>query len=724
LDQRQLQIARAALWHQTAASDPAAPLRTLDDAASWLDDMGIALFLPRHTQLPSPAPSLVEACQGAPSVTPTAGAIAQATELLVRLVGERRLVPLNLLGTFSEQPDFVVTPEVLPWVAAVRGDRQWKTAPGGRTSPIVLRTYEALDREGELTAVQVREKLGHEITEAAALRALMELWTGLRAMPVYAQSEPARWTLLKNRFATQLATAANTAQTTALSALASLYLHSAVAATAEEAEIFLSPLTARSRIREVLHGMTSTRQLGATTVASQTLLFVEGSLPETVAAPEPEPTPRPAPTSAAPRLGPRAIPRKEPRPTKWELPARDAGPQTDQSRPWQKKPAAAHRLQPGASGSEHDTRPSGGARPGSGPDRRRRESRPFTGGRSGGGARPAVGPRPVSGPRPSGQRSGSSGPRFRSGFSSGPGNAGAKPWQKRGTDSFRAKTFSKPKFEGGGSPGAKDRPKREGGPQLEPRWRGPKAGPPRFNKERTGESKPRWRDQKAGPPPFRKDREGGEKKRPWQKRPAFGGARPAGATPGGEKRPWQKRPAFGGTRPAGATEGEKKRPWQKRPSFGGARPAGATPGGEKRPWQKRPAFRGARPPGAGEAGGNRPGGPSRSFRPERPFAGKTGRPSGSGDSRPSGPARPFRPGKPFASKPGRPSGSGENRPGGPARPFRPGKPFTGKPSSGPGRPKRRGPASARPGGPKNKFRKPSPAERKPRKNRSQKETPE
>ena len=239
-------------------TDPSAPLRTFDAAAQWLDDIGFCLFLPRHTQLPAPAPSFVEACLGAPSVTPAPAVIAEASELLTRLVGERRIVPLNLLGAFSEQPDFLVTPEVLPWVAAVRGDRQWKTAPGGRTSPIVIRTFEALDREGELTAIEVREIVGNAITEAAALRALMELWTGLRAMPIAALGEPTRWTLLKNRFAAQLATAANTSQTTALSAVLSLYLRSAVAATAEETEIFLSPLTARSRIREVLHGMMAT----------------------------------------------------------------------------------------------------------------------------------------------------------------------------------------------------------------------------------------------------------------------------------------------------------------------------------------------------------------------------------------------------------------------------------------------------------------------------------
>ena len=106
---------------------PAAPLLTLDDAARWLDDIGLCLFLPRHTQLPAPAPSFVEACLGEPSITPPAASIDLATELASRLVAERRAVPLNLLGTFSEQPDFLITPDVLRWAAAVRGDRQWKS---------------------------------------------------------------------------------------------------------------------------------------------------------------------------------------------------------------------------------------------------------------------------------------------------------------------------------------------------------------------------------------------------------------------------------------------------------------------------------------------------------------------------------------------------------------------------------------------------------------------
>lgn len=293
-------------------------MQSFDDAAAWLDAMGFCLFLPRHAQLPAPAPSFVEACLGAGHAAPLPAAIDAGMDLVTRLVAEGRAVPLNLMGSFSEQPDFLATPEALRWVAAVRGDRQWKAAPAGRTAPIVVRVWETLDRSRSQTAAQIREHLGRELTEAAVLRALVELWTTLRAVPEYAAGEPTRWTLLRDRFPQELTAGANTAQPTALSALISLYLLQAVAATAEEAEIFLSPLTSRSRIREVLHGMLATRQFSTMALGVQTLLYIEGSLPEIAPEPETEEAPAPQPARAPShpreeRLGRRPAPPKESR---------------------------------------------------------------------------------------------------------------------------------------------------------------------------------------------------------------------------------------------------------------------------------------------------------------------------------------------------------------------------------------------------------------------------
>jgi 23S rRNA pseudouridine2605 synthase len=361
LNQQQLQVARAALWRHSN------PLVTFDDAAAWLDEIGLCLFLPRPAQLPAPAPSFAEAVMGTPSAAPPPQAIRQATELVTRLISAGRAIALNLLGTISDQPDSLITPEVLPWVAAIRGDRQWKSAPAGRTAPIVVRTWAMLDEHGPRTAVEIRELLGRELTEAAVLRALVELWTTIRAAPTYADGEPTRWSLLKTNYTPQLTTAANTALPTALSALLSIYLRSAVAATAEEAEIFLSPLTARSRIREVLHGMTAARRFGSLSLGSHTLLFVEGSLPET---PVGEPATEAEPTGQT--SAPRPAPRRE-RPMQRPPFRRESAPRRDFS---DKRPPFRDRSGPRPSFKQRAEQPRGREFP-----PRRDERPPFRGNR-------------------------------------------------------------------------------------------------------------------------------------------------------------------------------------------------------------------------------------------------------------------------------------------------------------------------------------------------------
>ncbi|MFY9744959.1 MAG: hypothetical protein WAK25_01645 [Acidobacteriaceae bacterium] len=583
MNQLQLQIARAALWHQTAATDPAAPLLTLDDAARWLDDIGLCLFLPRHTQLPAPAPSFVEACLGEPSITPPAASIALATELASRLIAERRAIPLNLLGTFSEQPDFLITPDILPWAAAVRGDRQWKSPPHARNAPIVLRTWEALDREGEKSAIELREILGRELTEAAVLRALIELWTTLRAAPIYASGQPTRWSLLKDRYPAQLSTGSNTAQATALSALLSIYLRSAVAATAEEAEVFLSPLTARSRIREVLHGMTATRQLGTMSVASQTLLFVEGSLPEHAAEPEPPPAPREAST-------PTPVPfKKEPRPTRWELPRHDARSDRDRPRgPWQKKPPAANRPQ-------------------ASPDRRGREGKPFAGPRPAFGGRPASGPRPTSGPRPARGARPASGahptPGQRPAFAR-PHRPDAKPGQRRSGapprgQEFRKETGERQAPEGRPSfnrpaRGQPRPPQRDQHPRPQNRWRSPDRARPTGRPRPTDRPRPQNRPSSTRGSATPGTRFGDKRpSRPASPRPfkKFGAKpRPGGSGRPGASKPRAGKPSYGKSSPG------KPRPFRTGKSFTGK------PG--------RPLPRGARP--------THPGKPKNKFRKSTP----------------------------------------------------------------------------------------------------------
>jgi hypothetical protein len=280
LTTEQLNQARADVWHQGGH-----PLLTADEAAAWLRETGICLFLPRAQQLPTAAPSFVEAVLGTPGPTPAPDAIARAWELLHRLLSSGDAVALNLLGNTGlglagEQPDFLATTETLPFLFALRGDKEWKRGPRGKSSPLTIEVWKLLDREGPLTAEEVKDKLGRQLTEAAALRALGELWSHLRIEPVFTPGKPTGWQLLERRWAREMQAGSTVSQAVALSALVSLYLQSAVASSGEEIEVFLSPLASRSKVREVVRGLTTTRQLSTLNLGPVEMFHIAGGLPE------------------------------------------------------------------------------------------------------------------------------------------------------------------------------------------------------------------------------------------------------------------------------------------------------------------------------------------------------------------------------------------------------------------------------------------------------------
>jgi hypothetical protein len=67
---------------------------------------------------------------------------------------------------------------------------------------------------------------------------------------------------------------------TAISVLASIYLQAVIAATMEDVELFLSSLTARSKVREVLRGLVATRQVHTISFGHAPHFYVAGTLPE------------------------------------------------------------------------------------------------------------------------------------------------------------------------------------------------------------------------------------------------------------------------------------------------------------------------------------------------------------------------------------------------------------------------------------------------------------
>ncbi|HET6169639.1 MAG TPA: hypothetical protein VFE01_05630 [Terracidiphilus sp.] len=263
---------------------------TLEEACTWLEETGLCLFLPKRQFATSLAPSFVEAVAGQRNSTPDPRQIALAEDLLVRLEQQGVAVRLNLLGQPGEQPDYVVAAWVLPYVYALRGDRDWRRTPqltGSRAvSPLAIQLYKRLEADGDASVSELKQSLGHGVSEMGVLRAITELWQQLRIIPVVAApGKAAKWLLLRIRFQKAIAEGASTSQVTAISVLASIFLQAVIAASMEEVEMFLSPLTARSKIREVLRGLVATRQVHTLSLGHAPHFYVAGTLPEFTQAP-------------------------------------------------------------------------------------------------------------------------------------------------------------------------------------------------------------------------------------------------------------------------------------------------------------------------------------------------------------------------------------------------------------------------------------------------------
>jgi 23S rRNA pseudouridine2605 synthase len=284
----QLAAARLAHWHHNAD-----PILTINMLRDWLNTSGLVFFTPRAAQLPAPAPSFVEAILGCPNAAPSLADTDQSRSLLARLIIDGGAIPLNLLGsptgTGSETPDFIVSPLAFPYIFTLRGDKAWKQPPttsgATKVSPLALNTYTLLAERAKdyatgMSSYDLTTQLGKEVTESAVIRSLTELWQHLRVIPVPQPDGAATlWELTSTRFTKQIKAGANAGQPTALSALISLYLGQAIVASEEDIETFLSPVAARSRIRDVVHALISARQLETIAVEGRTVLHVTGDLP-------------------------------------------------------------------------------------------------------------------------------------------------------------------------------------------------------------------------------------------------------------------------------------------------------------------------------------------------------------------------------------------------------------------------------------------------------------
>ena len=559
---------------------------------------------------------------------------------LARLVAEGSAVPLNLLGSTTGQPDYVCSAQAFSFVYTLRGDKTWKQEPAQtgsmRVSPLAAKVYATLKEKGEQAPHQLSQELGQGIVDSAVLRALSELWAIQRVVPIPdGEGKPAKWEVMTGRFMRHIKAGANAGQPTALSALLSLYLSQTIAATGDEMEIFLSPLVARSRVREVVHGLSASQQLDTLVIEGKTLLHIAGDLPEFAA----DDSPR---TASSPQRS--RYERDDRMAADAERAAR--GPSSREGRPERtgsypvRKPAGAR------AAGERGGRP-GGARPSG--------AKPF-------GARPS-GAKSF-GSRPAGPRSGAEG---RSNYpprsAEGPPDRERRPFTRRDAGAApggERNQFARPWDDDRRPAGeaSAERPTRDGASRersARPGNFGERAGGARPAYGRTadragsGERRPSA-DRKPYAP-----REGAERN-PYP--PREGAARkPFAPGEGRERRPYAPREGGGSgeRRPFArrdGTDGGERRPFVRRDS-------GDRPSGERKPFSPRDGGERKPFPPRGDGGERRPYAPREGAGERRPYAAREG--SASGERRPfvrrEGGDRSFTDRKPFA-----PREEGERRP--------------------------------------------------------------
>lgn len=619
-----------------------------------------------------------------------------ARTMLARLVEDGAAVPLNLLGNSLGEPDFVCSAQAFSFVYTLRGDKNFKNEPATtgsmRVSPLAAKVYELLRSKGAMAAHELTAELGQGVVDSATLRALSELWAILRVVPMPdTTGEPSKWELTSGRYLRHIKAGANAGQPTALSALLSLYLSQAVAATSDEMEIFLSPLAARSRVREVVGGLSATNQLDSVIIEGKTAHFLPGALADL-----------PEDNAAQPKAFVQQRSRYE----------------DDDRRAMIEERNARFAAEGGAPPAERRPFREGGFKPREGGFKPRREGS-FTS--QEGGFRPREGSGGGFAPRREGgfapRREGGFTPQRRSGggFSGGGNREGFTPRPDR-----ERRPFTRPAAEEGA---ANDRPRNEfarpwdddrksAGEGAERRPFTPRGDRPSFgdrkpfggNREGRGDrpftprgDRPSYGDRKPFTP-----REGGDRPfTPRGDRPSYGDRKPF--APRGDRpfTPRGDRPSYGDRKPFAPREGGERRPFTPRegggdrpftprgdrPSYDDRKPFTPREGGERRPFtpreggSDRPSY-GDRKPFAPR--GDRPsygGGDRKPFSPreggERPFTPRGDRPSyGGGDRKPFAP-REGGGGRPFTPRGDRPSyGGGERKPftpreGGDRRPFTP-----------------------------------------------------
>lgn len=273
-DQELIEL-RQKKWHVNGA-----PVRTLDDARSFIESVGFCLMYPMRP--PLLAPTFIGAWAGSEQNLPTwqqafADPRSQdATDLMVRLLREQFAFEAN---PFDENNGFLVAASIFPYFYALVGERNPKQPPKpGTRSPysqLACDAYAAIHRGGPISKQKLLETLGKGISTAALDKSLAELWSKLRITRVdYKSTEGSFWDVLYRWAPDPVRDGIELSVAEALSALLSKYLDCVVAADQTELESFFGNFVSRSRIKEAVNALLSARELEFVRVGHRSLIQI------------------------------------------------------------------------------------------------------------------------------------------------------------------------------------------------------------------------------------------------------------------------------------------------------------------------------------------------------------------------------------------------------------------------------------------------------------------
>lgn len=282
----ELQQQRQAKWHLDGK-----PVRTIEEARSFLEDVGFCFMYPRRPMLL--VPTFIGAFAGAGDRLPEwqhafkDPRAAQATELMVRLLRVRSAFEANL---FEENNGLIIAASVFPYFYALMGERNPKLPPkGGTRSPysqLACDAFALIQRKGALSKQKLLEELGGGLSTAALDKALAELWSKLRLTRVdYSDREGSVWDLLYRWAPEPVKEGVGLSVPEALSALLSKYLDCVIAVEQGELETFFSSFIARSKVKEAVNALLAARELSFVHVGGKSMLQITPA--KTVAVPSP-----------------------------------------------------------------------------------------------------------------------------------------------------------------------------------------------------------------------------------------------------------------------------------------------------------------------------------------------------------------------------------------------------------------------------------------------------